>query len=64
MTFYTWWLMKQPPPERTSVESERILKFLTDWRKRLLQTPAEMLTDEEFGQLLTLNTLIYFIQNP
>jgi len=41
---------------------DKLLRFLNDWRDRLKKIPVERLTDEQFGQLLTLNTVIYFIE--
>jgi hypothetical protein len=46
------------------MNEERLLKFLEEWRARLLRKPHEHRSDEEFGQLITLNTIIWFIQNP
>jgi hypothetical protein len=42
---------------------EKLLRFLNDWRERLKKVPVENLTEEQFGQLLTLNTVIAFIDN-
>lgn len=39
---------------------DKLLRFLNDWRDRLLRTPS--LSDREFGQLIALNTVIAFIQ--
>jgi hypothetical protein len=42
----------------------RTLKFLNDWRTRLLKDHQSMrvMPPEQFGQLMTLNTLIYWIE--
>jgi hypothetical protein len=40
---------------------EKLLKFLEDWRNRLSTRGAQNLSPEELGQLLTLNTIIYYI---
>lgn len=45
--------------------AERTLKFAVDWRKTLVDKHdghPERLTREEFGMLVTLNTIIYYIQ--
>lgn len=52
----------KPPPEE-----DRVLKFANNWRSRLLARHpghVERLSDEGFGQLVTLNTIICFIQHP
>jgi len=41
---------------------DKLLRFLHDWRDRLKKIPIDRLTDEQFGQLLTLNTIIYVIE--
>lgn len=41
---------------------DKLLRFLNDWRDRLKQIPVERLTEEQFGQLLTLNTVIFVIE--
>ena len=41
---------------------EQLLRFLNDWRGRLV-AKSPKLSDEEFGQLLTINTIIWFIEN-
>jgi hypothetical protein len=40
---------------------EKLLRFLEDWRNRLSARGAQNLSPEELGQLLTLNTIIYYI---
>lgn len=42
---------------------ERLLRFVTEWRARLVKVPVERLTEEQFGQLLTLNTIISLLQD-
>lgn len=42
----------------------RLISFLEDWRKRLLARHpghSERLSEEEFGQLVTLNTVISYV---
>lgn len=46
-----------------TAEQERILAFLTRWRDRLLTKKHELRTDEEFGQLICLNTVINYVEN-
>jgi hypothetical protein len=43
--------------------AEDIVKFCHTWRARLLERRrerAEMLSEEEFGQLVTINTIIAY----
>jgi hypothetical protein len=40
---------------------EKLLRFLEGWRDRLSARGAQNLSPEELGQLLTLNTIIYYI---
>jgi hypothetical protein len=41
---------------------DKLLRFLNDWRDRLRKVPVAQLTEEQFGQLLTLNTVIDVIE--
>jgi hypothetical protein len=44
-------------------DRERLLGFLARWRRRLLATKdAAQLSDEQFGALVCLNTLIHFVE--
>lgn len=43
-------------------EEEIIVDFCKKWRERLTQIKTPVLTDEQLGQLITLNTTIYFIE--
>jgi hypothetical protein len=43
---------------------EQILDFCNNWRNSLLKnSPAYKLSEEQFGQLVALNTLIYYVDN-
>lgn len=47
------------------IDRERLKTFLIAWRNRLTdrQTPGSWhLSDEQFGQLLTINTVLDFVQ--
>ncbi len=44
-------------------DKQRLLAFLNGWRARLLTTPAHDLQPEQFGQLVTLNTIIAWVQD-
>lgn len=41
---------------------DKLLRFLNDWRDRLKRFPMERLSEEQFGQLMVLNTVILFIE--
>lgn len=45
-----------------SKEEDRVLDFCKNWRMRLLAIPVRVLPEEQFGQLVTLNTIIYYIE--
>ncbi len=42
----------------------RLLKFLNDWRSRLLKDHASLsvLPSEQYGQVVALNTIIYYVE--
>lgn len=56
-------MCKNKPKLAQPVDSARILRFLQDWRKRLTKVKFENMTEEQMGQLITLNTLIDYAQN-
>lgn len=44
---------------------DRILKFVTDWRQKIVDASKgnpERLSKEDFGTLVALNTIIYYIE--
>lgn len=50
-------------PDQSDDRDARLVRFLESWRKRLLARHVEDLTGEEFGQLLTLNTVLAYLEN-
>lgn len=45
-------------------KAARALEFCQRWRERILtDRSVERLTDEQMGQLVTLNTIIYFLEH-
>lgn len=48
--------------EHGRINRDRLVRFLTHWRERLTRRPPRHRTDEEFGQLLALNTLLCWIE--
>lgn len=46
-----------------TVNGQQLYNFLWSWRTRLLKTPIEKMTEEQFGQLVTLNTVIAYVDD-
>lgn len=57
-------MCKSKPVTMHLADPVRTLKFLQDWRKRLAKVKIENITEEQMGQLITINTLIEFIEHP
>lgn len=47
-------------------DREKLLKFLYGWRLRILgrrEGQVGKLTEEELGELMAINTIIFFVEN-
>ncbi len=44
------------------IKRDRLVRFLTHWRTRLTCRPPQQRSDEEFGQLLALNTVLCWVE--
>lgn len=51
-------VLNEPPTLR-----QDLLVFLNNWRNRLVNRPMNHRSDEEFGQLLTLNTILAWLED-
>lgn len=45
------------------IDEKPLLNFLQNWRQRLVKVPIERRADEQFGQLMTLNTIIAYLDD-
>lgn len=50
-------------PEKRTIDADRLLAFLEGWRGRLLAIDVETLPAEQFGQVVTLNTIISYVSD-
>ena len=46
-----------------SIDGQELYNFLWAWRRRLIQGNTYTNNGEEFGQLMTLNTILYWIDD-
>ena len=55
--------MAPAPPLDADPRVVRLLAMLTRWRDDLLQHRAQVLTEQQFGQLITLNTVLSYVHH-